>query len=317
MEPTSSAASDQPGLPPVQPPSGRHIVQMFVVPGLIVGVVVVLFLGCSGFWGWLFGLSSTPQQDLTRLESPNADIRWRAANNLAQILKRDNELACDPVFSLKLVQLLGQELDRLDELEKRLLAQVTYHIPGFGPVAIRTASDSERLKRELAELRTRRETVRYLSACLGTLSVPAGAPLLIRMARKDQGFDEKTTVLLRRHAVWMLANLGENLKRLPADKRQAVRDRFVYYLAADDVNGRQARELVIAYLDPTEPGELGVIPALAACARSDDIFLREIVALALSIWSGSAGENRLAEQTLIALTQDSGAGRRIEIGEND
>lgn len=322
MEPTSTT-SDQHGLPPVQPPSGRHIVQMFVVPGLIVGMTVVLFLGCSGFWGWLFGLSSTPHQDLARLESPNADIRWRAANNLAQVLKRDNELACDPLFGLKLAQILGQELDRMDDLEKRLWAQVTYQIPGFGPVAIRTDKDSERLGRELAELRTRRETVRYLSACLGTMTVPAGVPLLVRMAQKDQGFDEKTTILLRRHAVWMLANLGENMKRLPSEQYQAVHDRFRLALA-EDTYGRQAREVVVAYFGPKSDlqsmmnlPELGVIDALAACARSEDSFLREMVALALSFWKGSPRESQLAEETLIRLTQDSGFGRRIEIGEND
>lgn len=309
MESTSTAG-DPPGLPPVQPPSGRHIVQMFVVPGLIVAVVVVLFLGCSGFWGWLLGLSSTPRDDLTRLESPNPDIRWRAANNIAQVIKRDNELACDPDFALKLVQVLGQELDRLDEQQQRLKTQASTMNP-------------KDLEREQAELRTRRETIRYLSACLGTMSVPAGAPLLIRMTQSEPGHDEKTTILLRRHAVWMLANLGENQKRLPPEKQATVRSRF-QAAPAEDANSRQARDLVVAYLAPrtdhqsmTGGPELGIIDALVACARSDDIFLREMSALALSFWPGSARESALAEQTLIQLTQDGGFGQRVAIGEND
>jgi hypothetical protein len=303
---STTTAGDPPGLPPVQPPSGRHIVQMFVVPGLIVAVVVVLFLGCSGFWGWLFGLSSTPREDLARLESPNPDIRWRAANNIAQVIKRDNELAADPDFALKLVQALAQELDRLAEHQQRLKTQAS------------TLSPKD-LERELAELRTRRETIRYLSACLGTMSVPAGAPLLIRMTQEQPGYDEKTTILLRRHAVWMLANLGENLKRLPVEKHAAARARF-QAATAEDASSRQARDLVLTYLSPQGTSgmpELGVIDALAACARSDDIFLREMAALALSFWPGSARESALAEQTLIQLTQDGGFGQRVAIGEND
>jgi hypothetical protein len=306
----SSAASDQPGLPPVLPPSGRHIVQMFVVPGLIVAVVVVLFLGCSGFWGWLFGLSSTPQQDLSRLESPNPDIRWRAANNLAQVLKRDNALACDPAFGLKLVQILAQELDRLDEQSQVLKEK--------GPTL-----SKEALQQQLAELRTRRETVRYLSACLGNMSVPVGVPLLQRMATQPTSYDEKTSVLLRRHAVWMLANLGENMKRLKQEDQAGVRERF-QAAVPDDARTGQARDLVLKYYAPRSDfqsmhnlPELGVIDTLADCSRSDDIFLREMVALALSIWPGSTREQQVAEQTLIRLSQDPGFGRRIEIGEND
>jgi hypothetical protein len=303
MESTPTA-NNPPGLPPVQPPSGRHIVQMFVVPGLIVAVVVVLFLGCSGFWGWLLGVSSTPEQDLARLESPNADVRWRAANNLAQILKRDDELARDPAFGLKLVQFLAQELDRLEEHEQRLIAKS------------RSLSDQE-LGKEMADFRTRRETIRYLSACLGNMAVPVGVPLLIRMARKDQGFDEKSTVLLRRHAVWMLANLGDNLKRLPVEKQGEVVQRFREATAGDS-HAQQARDLVVAYYQsPEQAPELGVVAALAACAQNEDIFLREMVALALSFWQGSERENRLAEQTLTTLARDNGFGRRIEVGEND
>src|SRR5260221_14780168 len=84
-----SAASNEvpksdPGLPPVQPPSGRFIAQLFVVPGLIILVLVVLFLLSNYF----VNREHDPTQFLQKLDSDNADIRWRGASDLAQILKR-------------------------------------------------------------------------------------------------------------------------------------------------------------------------------------------------------------------------------------
>jgi len=40
-------ADAQAGLPPVLPPSGRFIAQLFVVPGLIILAVVLLMIGVS------------------------------------------------------------------------------------------------------------------------------------------------------------------------------------------------------------------------------------------------------------------------------
>ena len=68
------------GLPPVRAPSGRHIVQLFVVPGLIVAVAVTILLGFS----WLAGGSRSPDKLLESIQSENPDIRWRAANDLAR-----------------------------------------------------------------------------------------------------------------------------------------------------------------------------------------------------------------------------------------
>ncbi len=43
--PPTATPPPEPGLPPVEPPSGRFIVQLFVVPGLIVLVVVMVLMG--------------------------------------------------------------------------------------------------------------------------------------------------------------------------------------------------------------------------------------------------------------------------------
>ena len=102
-------------LPPVKPPSVGFIVQLFVVPGLIVGAIVGIWL--------LFGRMATAEQDWQRLvvelQNPNEHRRWRGAMGLAQILKADLELGDrgqhlseNPQFVQALAQMLASELDR-------------------------------------------------------------------------------------------------------------------------------------------------------------------------------------------------------------
>jgi|GEM_PF-864290 len=82
----SSQSSSLPeDLPPVQPPSAGFIVQLFLVPGLIVLVIVGVLV--------LFVKLASNDQDwkklLVRINSPNDNIRWRAALELAQMLRAD------------------------------------------------------------------------------------------------------------------------------------------------------------------------------------------------------------------------------------
>src|SRR5262245_55682684 len=99
------------GLPPVSPPSGKHIVQLFVVPAMIVAVA----LGIVWIFDRLFGGTRTPEQFLKDLSSPNAEIRWRAASDLADKLPRDKDLATDPRFNLALAVLLQRFLQDSDQ----------------------------------------------------------------------------------------------------------------------------------------------------------------------------------------------------------
>jgi hypothetical protein len=268
--------------------------------------VVVLFLGCSGFWGWILGTGAgTPRDELKNLESANDDIRWRAANHITQTVKRDDLLAADVDFGLQLVHLLTQDLDRLAAKE-RLLAE-----------RLKTATPEE-IAQLRQDVRTQREHVRYLSACVGNLSLPLGVPSLVAMTASTAGPDEPTTVLLRRHAVWMLANLGENLKRfdkLTPEQQAAARQQLEQALKSDNRSKVEAAVLATSYLAGDR--DLGVVPALDSSARSDDRFLRELVALALTFWEGGPAEKPLAEGALFTLAADQGSGRRIEIGPKD
>lgn len=323
MEPEAAPSPEQPaseqpaapvepakGLPPVTPPSGRHIVQLFVVPGLIVGLVILIFLGCSGvapgISDWVLGISHSPTDYLDRLASPNPDVRWRAANDLAQVLKRDDGLASDPRVALRLTELLNQELDDFDRDERSFKERSA------------KMSKEERTKEENA-LKERREKLRFLSSCLGNLTVPVGAVALAELAAKGKGNDPKTRAMLRRHAVWMLANLGNNLKRfknLPAERQAEICGELAKEAKAGGPQGQLAQR-TLDYLKDRK--ELGVIAALASCAGDDDPDLRTLVAFALTFWEGTAAENVQAEEALLRLSSrgERGEGARILLGEKD
>src|SRR5262249_15910955 len=108
------------GLPPVVPLSGRFLAQLFLVPGLIVAFAVLLILVVS----WLVPSSRTPEQFLLTLTRSTPDVRWRAADDLAQVLLRDDQLAANPTFALDLAERLRQALQATAATEQTLAAHL-------------------------------------------------------------------------------------------------------------------------------------------------------------------------------------------------
>ncbi|MFO1019154.1 MAG: HEAT repeat domain-containing protein [Planctomycetales bacterium] len=102
-------------LPPVEPPSAKFIVQLFLVPGVIVmGIVMV--------WLLINKLASTEQdwRALVRgIENTNEHERWRSAFGLAQLLQADQSAAPGEVKLVnntevagKLAEMLHKELQQ-------------------------------------------------------------------------------------------------------------------------------------------------------------------------------------------------------------
>lgn len=100
-------------LPPVEPPSAKFIVQLFVVPGLIVAAIVGVWL--------LFGKLASAEQDwqalLADMKSSNEHRRGRGAMGLAQALAADQNrqtdgprLATNPQVAQELSAFLAETL---------------------------------------------------------------------------------------------------------------------------------------------------------------------------------------------------------------
>jgi hypothetical protein len=287
------------GLPPVAPPSGRFIVELFLVPGLIVAVAVLILLGFK----FLVGGTRTADEFLRSLDSSNPDVRWRAASDLAQVLKRPESLALatDPKFGLDLAERLQAALDEIKTDEAAALKKTVDKLSKEPDAALRT-------------LKPKRNYVRYLCACLGNMAIPVGAPLLGEIATDDKSPDAKGLALRRRQAVWSLANLGDNLTRyrnLPERDRAAVIATLDGEARGKGKRAEWARK-ALAYLKDKAP--LGVDEALARATGppDGDPYLRELVAFALKYWDGP-----MVEPTLVKLAADHGLGETLRVEEDD
>jgi len=289
------------GLPPVAPPSGRFIVQLFLVPGLIVAVAVLVLLG----FRYLVGGSHTPDYFLHQLKSNNPDIRWRGASDLAQVLKRPESitLRSDAKFALDLADLLDTAFAELTRDEKAVSERI---------------KDLPIKEKELAwaKLTPQRDHAQYLAAALGDCVVPVGVAVLCRIALYSDSPDLTNNTLQRRKAVWALGTLGENrkgFKQLAAPEQSAIRA-----LLDQEARGKQPRatwaRTALYYLGDTDktPAKdvVEVDRVLARCAGADDRFLRAQVALVLGFWYSPR-----ADAVLLELAHDDGHGTLIGVSE--
>jgi hypothetical protein len=313
-QPKSSTPAPAPdrGLPPVQPPSGRFIVQLFVVPGLLVLLVVVVLMGLFHFKS-----GQSPDYFLRQLDSDNEDIRWRGAADLAQILKRPESGSlrwkADTHFALELAERLRLSLDELYRREKETGERIA-RLQQQEQAAGRSMSGAEIDAgwRKIAPLRNH---VSFLAAALGDLHVPVGVPLLAEICTHEGSPDIKGNTMQRRKALWSLANLGANTRgfsSLPSEKQSDVLGALHEEAAGSQARAAWART-ALHYLEPgaaQTAGAVHVDEVLARCAQAEDRYLREQVALAFNFWDGP-----LAEPTLLRLARDDGHGTLIGVTE--
>jgi hypothetical protein len=302
---SNGESKNNPGLPTVTPPSGGMFFRLFGVPALIVGGLVLLLIvgqpliGKFGhyFLGRTWG-SASPEQFLRDLDNPNKEVRWRAANDLAQVLLRDDTLASDSAFALQLNQRLHRTLDSSAPFEKAYAE----HFAKLSP---------DEKARELAKLEPDRDYILLLTQCLGHFMVPVGAPVLEELAMQEGGLNPRGLAARRRQALWALANLGENAKRfdkLSADQKQTVLSQLETAAAAGQVH--DAKEALDYLKDRQEDraSSLGMVGVIGKCADAEDPSLRELAAFAANFWSGTAQENAQIEKTLLRLCDDPGKG---------
>jgi hypothetical protein len=295
--PSAEHESDR-GFPVVVPPSGRFIAQLFLVPFLIVSSVVGVLLLVQ----WLAGGARSPADYLTRLDNPNSDVRWRGAEELAQVLRRDDQLASDVGFSLDLAERLQKALHDTAGKSKE---------PSRKPLSRETPSPAE------ADEDPAQVYLFYLSGCLGNMALPVGAPLLGEMALDGKAEDANALAQRRRRAMWVLTQLGDNMKRfdrLQDARRTVVLDHLRTEAGRAMGQRRTWAAATLAYLEGPEAKSLHVLgldDVFAKCAEDQDPLLRSLVAFALNFWEGLPSESARMEQLLIKLARDDGHGEEI------
>jgi hypothetical protein len=287
----TAVAADQ-GLPPVAPPSGKFILQLFLVPGLIVSVAVGLLLLSQ----WILGTPRSPTKLLKGLDDPNPEVRWRTAADVAQLLPRDEKLATDAWFALEVTDRLQKALAENKISERVRREQLSEKKSDLPPIP--------------KPLQTEREFILYLISCLGSFEVPVGAPLLSELAAGDQpAADGEAAFRRRARAAWSLLVLGGNLKKfdkLSDERKGAILGTLREEAAGGGARARWARESV-DFLEQRKPGRpargVGAGEALVRCASAEAPFLRELAGGALSFWDAKGAEDALEK-----LVKDDGHG---------
>jgi hypothetical protein len=286
----------------VAPPSGRFIVQLFLVPGFIVLVAVLLLLGAN----YLFMGGYNADYFLRGLDSENADIRWRHANDLAQVLKRSETLKADARFALDLAARLKAAQELLARQERETADAVA---------KLTTVADKARA---WDRVNTYRNHVVFLSGLFGEFYAPIGLPLLAESLKHEDSPDTKGHVFMRRQMLLILGTMGENIKkleRIPAPLREKMLGDLREEAQAGDERGLWARN-ALAYVDPATDTDWSKLTraddVLADCAAVQDQYQREQVALVLPLWKGPR-----VEETLLRLSRDNGYGQVVNLETSD
>jgi|LakMenEpi03Aug12_release.lakeMendotaPanAssembly.Ray.scaffolds.fasta_scaffold116865_2 HEAT repeat protein len=202
-EPTRRTVTQDDSLPPVEPPNAAFLVQLFLVPAIIVGIIVAVWLA----FHWLAQLGNDPEGYVRTLRRAN-EGRWQAALNLANdlrgpgggALKADTKLAAD------LAGILSDEV-----------ASGRPKLGGHAGEQSRTLSG-------------------YLCRALGEFAVPEAAPPLVERAR-DTGDPETARAAVEAIAV-LTTNLSAAGAALP--DTAAVTDALLAASRSDDAGLRSA-----------------------------------------------------------------------------
>lgn len=161
-------------LPPVEAPSARFIIQLFVVPALIVLLIVGVWLA----FNWLVRSTTIgPEQLVASMEQGPAVARWQRASQLADLLhnRRYPQFKGSQQAAAHLARILNREIDQGsmedDDIEFR----------------------------------------KYLARALGEFEVQDGADVLLKAAETNRNPKEQK---VRDGAIQAIAVRAYNLRRL-------------------------------------------------------------------------------------------------------
>lgn len=161
-------------LPPVEQPSARFIIQLFVVPALIVILIVAIWLA----FNWLVRSTELgPDQLIQGIEQGPNVARWQRARELADMLqdKRYPEFRQSHKAAADLAHMLDREIDQAG------------------------------MKEDDIEFR------KYLARALGEFDVEDGTDILLKAAKTNRGADDEK---VRDAAIQAIAVRAYNLSKL-------------------------------------------------------------------------------------------------------
>lgn len=223
-------------LPPIEPPSAGFLLQLFIIPMIIVGLIVLVWL----MFSWLAHMGSNPHELVRDLKKPN-EASWQRALTLADLLRNPahEDLKSDVKMATELAAVLDSQLgqESFDENSIRLrmfLARALgeFRVAEALPPILRAAT----LERDPTELDVRRTALEAIAvyannnrsvslsehaACMETL-------IAASRERTDVAAEQQVRADLRSTAAYVLGVIGG----------EAALDRLVILLDDPYTNAR-------------------------------------------------------------------------------
>jgi len=186
---SQQSAASAASLPPVQPPSASFILQLFIIPGMIVFVIIMVWLA----FHWLAHMGSNPAEMIREMRQNKANS-WQVAYNFSEELRQNKASREDPELARELANFLDALLDEP-------LPAATGSLTGGDP------RSQEVIRRG------------FLCKALGEFTVPEVVlPVLIRAGSTNANDDE---LRVRLAALEAIALLLENTRhRQPPENKQ-------------------------------------------------------------------------------------------------
>jgi HEAT repeat protein len=212
--------SNDDSLPPVKPPTAGFLLQLFVIPGVIVFIIVMVYVT----FNWLAHMDSNPRAYVDVIRRDNAGS-WQAASNLANELQRNSKLKQDAGLAGDLASLLKQHVQtgappNDHEMDLRVFlcrALGEFQVP-TGQPALLLAATSQRGERDITVRRAAIESLAVLVDNLYRAKTKPPDELLTMLLTASR--DESS--LIRSTSAFTLGVLGsdrslERLERMLSD----------------------------------------------------------------------------------------------------
>ena len=209
--PKALAAEDN--LPPVEPPGAGFIMQLFLIPMFIVGIVLMVWL----LFSWLAHMGSRPEDLVADFERLNGGT-WQKALTLANLLRdeSDDSVRRDEQLAERLSEILQKELDRgrPDEDHVRFRMYLCRALGEFeidaGLPTLLEAARAEKSSKDVDVRRAALEAVAILADRIGAETVEQNDQLMpvLRQASRDLSQpDAEARGKLRSRAAFVLGIL--------------------------------------------------------------------------------------------------------------
>jgi len=165
FNPATKPAPPGDPLPPVEPPSAAFLVQLFLIPGLIVGVIVLVWV----LFNWIAHSGSGDPRDYVEALRRNSPDVWLKAEILAEMLGNDrrNELRGNPELAGELADILDQRIadGQMDKDSVNLRVYLSKALGQFNtPVGLPALLKAATTNRDEAEMPVRRAALDAIGA---------------------------------------------------------------------------------------------------------------------------------------------------------